>query len=166
MSENHDGGGGSASAYEAREAQVGRADAVVVAERAALLAQDHGAQVAHARLVRAHAAASRHADVGVLIRGRRAGGPRRHARRPLHEDVLPHVVRPVFIYLIMRHDGDGQLAQHDGRGAGGGARGAGQQRGRRPQLPPQRVAVGAVLDHRLADLVAALEVHRARGNLV
>lgn len=49
------------SAYEAGEAELGRADAVVVAEGAALLAQDHGAQVAHARLVRAHAAAAGHA---------------------------------------------------------------------------------------------------------
>lgn len=49
------------SAYEARETQLGGPDAVVVAEGTALLAQYHGAQVAHARVVCAHAAAPRNA---------------------------------------------------------------------------------------------------------
>lgn len=64
------GGRGAASAYEAREAELGRPDAVVVAERAAFLAQDHGAQVAHARVIRAHAAAPRHA-----LQKKYSGGP-------------------------------------------------------------------------------------------
>lgn len=75
------------------------------------------------------------------------------------------------------------VPQHEGRCGGGGRRGqhgsrrrrgaagpsapaaAGrptQQRGRRLQLAAQLVPVGAVLDHRLADLVAALEVNGTR----
>lgn len=72
------------SAYEAGEAELRGADAVVVAERAALLAQDHRAQVAHARLLRAHAAAPRHAHIRVLIRGRSTGRSRSHVWSPLN----------------------------------------------------------------------------------
>lgn len=48
----------SVSAYEAGEAELGRADAVVVAEGAALLAEDHRPQVADAGVVGAHTPAS------------------------------------------------------------------------------------------------------------
>lgn len=68
----------------------------------------------------------------------------------------------------MRHYSDGQLPDDDRRRwrrrrrrRPGRSWGPAEQRWRRPQLAPQRVAVGAVLDHRLADLVAALEVHGA-----
>lgn len=39
------------------------------------------------------------------------------------------------------------------------SRGPCEQRRRRPQLPAQRVPVGTVLDHRLTNLVAALQVY-------
>lgn len=49
------------SADKAGETQLRRADAVVVAEGTAFLAQDHRSQVAHACVVSAHASTSRYA---------------------------------------------------------------------------------------------------------
>lgn len=81
-----------------------------------------------------------------------------------------HVDGYTLIEDMPQHEGGCRGGQcRDGRrgAAGSGAAAAAgrtaQQRGRRLQLAAQLVPVRTVLDHRLADLIAALEVYGSRG---